>query len=485
MRAGRRNQDIDALYKGTGGDDRAAAARGHASRRARRSTDPACKATSQPIEAARPRKALPARASPATRRPATRRSSRRTAAPTFAIAYPPPDPDQPFGDNPEAEKKARAGAAPGATVGGAPVHLTGFDALNNQSGDSDGPGVLIEALVGGFGALLVLAFVFGSLLAVRAAADGDPGDHDLVPAVYGLTTFTGDLADRAVPDRADRARRRDRLLAADRRALARGTRARADGDEAIVTRDGDRRPRRRLLAARRSAIGLLALVVLPLPFLRSVGYGGMLIPLVSVLVAHDAAAGRAALSSGQRLDWPHRRTDDNASRAWTRWAEGVVKRRRWLAAGVALRDARRARRSPRPNMQPGHVEPRHDRQVGRRQGRAGRAEGLRHRLRRAAALRDPRAAGEGPGRRQQAVGRDRRHPRRGRARRPGWRAAAPRSSRRSRSPTARRGEARDLVDDVRSAAHAAGPDVAGRRRDRPERRLHRRGLRQLPADDRC
>src|SRR6201999_91712 len=78
---------------------------------------------------------------------------------TFVIAYPPPDPDQPFGDNPEAEKKARAALA-GATVGGAPVHLSGFDALNNQSGDSDGPGVLIEALVGGFGALLVLGFVF-------------------------------------------------------------------------------------------------------------------------------------------------------------------------------------------------------------------------------------------------------------------------------------------------------------------------------------
>jgi RND superfamily putative drug exporter len=38
---------------------------------------------------------------------------------------------------------------------------------------------------------------------------------------------------------------------------------------------------------------------------------------------------------GQRLDWPHRRTDDRASRAWTRWAELVV-RRRWIAASVAV-----------------------------------------------------------------------------------------------------------------------------------------------------
>ena len=78
---------------------------------------------------------------------------------TFSIAYPPPDPDQPFGDNPEAEKKARA-ALQGATVGGVPVHLTGFDALADQSGGQDGPGVLVEALLGGGGALLVLAFVF-------------------------------------------------------------------------------------------------------------------------------------------------------------------------------------------------------------------------------------------------------------------------------------------------------------------------------------
>ena len=70
-----------------------------------------------------------------------------------------------FGDNPEAEKAARA-ALSGATVGGAPVHLTGFDALQQRSGGNDGPGVLVEALLGGLGALVVLAFVFASFLAV-------------------------------------------------------------------------------------------------------------------------------------------------------------------------------------------------------------------------------------------------------------------------------------------------------------------------------
>jgi RND superfamily putative drug exporter len=82
------------------------------------------------------------------------------------------------------------------------------------------------------------------------------------------------------------------------------------------------------------AIGLLALVALPLPFLRSMGYAGMLIPLVSVSVAITLLPVVLA-KLGSRLDWPHRRTDEKASRLWTRWAEGVA-RRRWLAAGAGL-----------------------------------------------------------------------------------------------------------------------------------------------------
>src|SRR5919106_200315 len=82
------------------------------------------------------------------------------------------------------------------------------------------------------------------------------------------------------------------------------------------------------------AIGLFALIALPLPFLRSMGYGGMLIPLVSTLVAITLLPVVLA-KVGARLDGPHRRTDDKASRVWTRWAEGVA-RRRWLAARAGM-----------------------------------------------------------------------------------------------------------------------------------------------------
>jgi RND superfamily putative drug exporter len=78
------------------------------------------------------------------------------------------------------------------------------------------------------------------------------------------------------------------------------------------------------------AIGLLALIALPLPFLRSVGYGGMLIPLISVIVAMTLLPVVLA-TIGPRLDWPHIRNDDKASRSWTAWANVVV-RRRWIAA---------------------------------------------------------------------------------------------------------------------------------------------------------
>src|SRR4029079_12360678 len=55
-------------------------------------------------------------------------------------------------------RPARRRAA-GIPVEGNPVQVTGFGALSESAGGSDGPGVLLEALIGGVGALLVL-FLF-------------------------------------------------------------------------------------------------------------------------------------------------------------------------------------------------------------------------------------------------------------------------------------------------------------------------------------
>jgi putative drug exporter of the RND superfamily len=247
---------------------------------------------------------------------------------TFIVAYPPPDPKQAFNDNPEAAKKATTALA-GMTVAGAPVHVTGFDALSVQSGGGNGPGVLVEALLGGFGALLVLAFVFASFLAIVPIMMAIVSILTTFLVVWGLTTVTeispivqflialiglGVSIDYALI-----------VVVRWREERAHGR----EGEEAIQ-RAMETAGRAVVFSGTTVAIGLLALVALPLPFLRSVGYGGMLIPLISVVVAVTLLP--VVLSTlGTRLDWPHVRSDDQASRSWTKWAQLVV-RRRWVAA---------------------------------------------------------------------------------------------------------------------------------------------------------
>jgi putative drug exporter of the RND superfamily len=84
------------------------------------------------------------------------------------------------------------------------------------------------------------------------------------------------------------------------------------------------------------AIGLLALVVLPVPGLRSVGWGGMLIPAVSVAVTLTLLPAFLA-GIGRRADWPRLRRETRPSRAWTWWGRTVVRNRFAAAlAGIAL-----------------------------------------------------------------------------------------------------------------------------------------------------
>jgi RND superfamily putative drug exporter len=82
------------------------------------------------------------------------------------------------------------------------------------------------------------------------------------------------------------------------------------------------------------AIGLLALVLLPVPFLHSMGYGGVLIPLVSVAVALTLLPVCLA-SLGPRLDRHRLRRRDSASPPWFAWAR-LVDRARWPAALIGL-----------------------------------------------------------------------------------------------------------------------------------------------------
>jgi RND superfamily putative drug exporter len=232
-----------------------------------------------------------------------------------------------FGPEPESLDAARA-AVRGATIAGAPVHLTGMDLLSDEAGGGDGgggPGVLLESLIGGLGALAVLAFVFASLLA-------------FVPLIVAVVSIMGSfLLVWPLAEVTDVSPIVAFLIALIGLGVAidysllvvvrwREERERhGDGDEAIVAAMATA-GRTVVFSGTTVAIGLLAIVALPLPFLRSIGFAGMLIPLVSTVVTVTLLP-VILRWAGPRLDWPHVRREDRASRAWTRWAQAVVRHR--------------------------------------------------------------------------------------------------------------------------------------------------------------
>ena len=228
--------------------------------------------------------------------------------------------------------KAVQAAVQSAAPEGAVVGVTGMDAL--ATGDeSGGNGVLTETLLGALGALAVLLFVFASALAFMPL---------LVAAVSILTTFLLLLPLTYLTDVS--------FIVQFLVALV-GLGVAIDYSLLFVTRWREERDHGRdnhdaVVAAMETAghavlfsgitvaIGLLALVVLPVPFMRSIGMGGALIPLASVSVTLTLTP--AILGSiGPRVDWPKIRHENKPSKGWTSWARLVV-RHRWLAACSAL-----------------------------------------------------------------------------------------------------------------------------------------------------
>src|SRR5262249_31219021 len=88
------------------------------------------------------------------------------------------------------------------------------------------------------------------------------------------------------------------------------------------------------------AVGLLSMIILPLPFIRSIGIGGMLIPAVSVVAAITLMPALLAVL-GERINsvrlLPKRFVDHGhpEDRGWGRWARFVL-HRPWAVAAVGL-----------------------------------------------------------------------------------------------------------------------------------------------------
>ena len=244
-----------------------------------------------------------------------------------------PRTDDPFGGNVDDQRNLRD-ALRGTTIEGAPVRVTGYDALFDSSGDADdGPGVLLEALIGGVGALIVLIFVFGSFLALVPLGMAICSVLVSFLLLWGLTAITdispivqflvaliglGVSIDYALL-----------IVIRWREEREKGL----EGDEAVVSAMGTA-GRAVVFSGTTVAIGLLALVVLPLPFLRSMGYGGLLIPLVATACAITLLPVILA-TVGPRMDRRRIRRRDRSHTFWTAWAEVIV-RRRGIAAFLAI-----------------------------------------------------------------------------------------------------------------------------------------------------
>ncbi len=237
----------------------------------------------------------------------------------------------------QAEARAAQAALAGVTVGGSPVEVTGLNALRAAAadgGESAGTSVLVGALLAAAGALIVLAFVFASFMAIVPLLMAVVA----IPATFLLVWPLATVTDVSVIVKF--------LIALIGLAIAidyallvvvrwREERRRTGvSNEQAVVEAMQHAGRAVVFSGTTVGISLLALVVLPVPFLRSIGIAGMLIPLVSVVVAITLLPVVLA-TIGPKLDWPRIRREDRAGQWWSGWARLVV-RNRWTAAVLSM-----------------------------------------------------------------------------------------------------------------------------------------------------
>jgi RND superfamily putative drug exporter len=254
---------------------------------------------------------------------------------TFEEVYPP----GPSTFSSKSEATALRAAAARGLRHGVEVQVTGHDPLEEASSHGGGGGnVLLEAMIGGLGALVILLFVFGTLPAilvpVAVAAAAILNTFTLVWALTYVTSVSiiveflialvglGVAIDYALL-----------MIFRFRDELREGE----DVETALVetmTHAG----RSVIVSGSTVAVGLLSMILLPLPFIRSIGIGGMLIPAVSVLAAITLMPALLA-ALGERINslrvMPRRLVDRGHPEdgAWGRWARFVL-RRPWAVASV-------------------------------------------------------------------------------------------------------------------------------------------------------
>ena len=250
---------------------------------------------------------------------------------TFALAYIPHRPGLEPG---QAEARRAQDALAGVTVGGAAVDITGVEALRAAGAATEGAGdtsvtLLLEVLLAGLGSLIVLAFVFGSFMALVPLLMAAVAVPTTFLLIWPLTTVTDvNVVVQFLVALVGLGIAIDYALLVVMR--WREERHGGASNEAAVASAMEHAGRAVVFSGTTVAVALLALVILPVPFLRSIGIAGLFIPLVSVAVALTLLPVVLA-TIGPRLDWPRGRSERGSGRLWTAWARVVV-RRRWVAA---------------------------------------------------------------------------------------------------------------------------------------------------------
>ena len=243
----------------------------------------------------------------------------------------------------EPTQEALAAALPKGVEG----YVTGIDGLYAESSEtaegSEPPSVLVEATIGGLGALVILLFTFGTLPAIAMPLLIAIASIFNTFSLIWLLTYVTDVSiivqflvalvglgvaiDYALL-----------MIFRFREELRHG----ADRDQAIAE-TMKHAGRSVIVSGSTVAVGLLSMVILPLPFIRSIGIGGMLIPAVSVVTAITLLPA-LLYTLGPRINsvrvLPRRfveGSDDPERGFWNRWAHLVVRRPVPIAAaGLAV-----------------------------------------------------------------------------------------------------------------------------------------------------
>jgi RND superfamily putative drug exporter len=245
---------------------------------------------------------------------------------TFALIYLPPEGQSVAG------LPAIEAALEGATVGGAEVLLTGSPVLN-EAEEEGGAGVLIEILIGAVGALLVLAWIFGSLLALLPLFMAGISILASFLIIGGITSITSisEIVQYLVSLIGLGIAIDYSLLIVSR---WREEREAGYCNEVAVQRAMETAGHAVVFSGTTVAIGLIALILIPVTLLRGIGIGGLVIPLVSVAISVTLLPVVLA-TVGPKLDWPRNRRSHVGGQGWEKWTRWVVKHR-WPAAIGAM-----------------------------------------------------------------------------------------------------------------------------------------------------